>query len=720
MRFQPLAVLFLAGLATGAGEAQAAKVKVWYHYAPNHYEKARQTSVVVSNEGALRLSRQLKPLAKIEAAHVWDIVEDKDGNLYLGTGDEGKILKVTADGKVSVAFKSTDSQVLSLALASDGSIYAGTGPHGLVIRLGPDGAGKILYKSPEMYVWSLAVSADGQTVYAGTGPKGRIYAVTPEGKARVFYETKQEHILAMAMAAGGMLYAGTDKDGLVYRIDPKGKGFVLYSAPQSEVRSLLVTAQGVYAGTSSPTRRRNTPAGGPGMRGGPFSSPGGPGMSMGGASTKPGTGPAKAAVMPGSAGSSAGETVDRTFSILPSSPPSRGDNSLYRIGPDGGVREIFRDKVLLLTLLQQGHRLLVGTGMVGQLFEVNEDTKERTELARLDHGQIHCLFKRHDGSIVLGTGDPGKLYVLNDSYSTKGTLVSDVLDAKLISKWGALRWKADEPKGTHVTVSARSGNTPEPSETWSEWSPEQTDPERATIAAPPARFLQYRVTLTTEDPKQTPAVHNLALRYVNKNLAPEVTSIQVPDLDAANLELSKKIRLKWTATDPNEDDLTYTVFVRKEGWKNWVQLEENLERTDYEWDTTTTPSGAYQVKVAVSDSKDNSAEDALTAERTSTSFLVAHESPTVAIKTAGMEGEQAILEATAVDPLVRLTSASFSVNGKKWQNLFPTDGLFDSKTESFRFKTEALKPGTYVVVLRVRDAAGNTGSGDVVFTVKGK
>ena len=32
--------------------------------------------------------------------------------------------------------------------------------------------------------------------------------------------------------------------------------------------------------------------------------------------------------------------------------------------------------------------------------------------------------------------------------------------------------------------------------------------------------------------------------------------------------------------------------------------------------------------------------------------------------------------------------------------------------------TEALKPGTYVVVLRVRDAAGNIGSGDVVFTVK--
>ena len=76
-----------------------------------------------------------------------------------------------------------------------------------------------------------------------------------------------------------------------------------------------------------------------------------------------------------------------------------------------------------------------------------------------------------------------------------------------------------------------------------------------------------------------------------------------------------------------------------------------------------------------------------------------------------------MIEASATSPLVRLTAASFAVNGKKWVNVFPTDGLFDSKSETFRFQTGPLKPGTYVLVLRVKDAAGNTGSGDVVFTV---
>ena len=110
----------------------------------------------------------------------------------------------------------------------------------------------------------------------------------------------------------------------------------------------------------------------------------------------------------------------------------------------------------------------------------------------------------------------------------------------------------------------------------------------------------------------------------------------------------------------------------------------------------------------------------MTAEKISAPFPVAHAPPTVTLAFTGMDGEQAVFQATATDPLVRLTEASFAINGKKWVNVFPKDGLFDSKKEEFRFKSEALQPGTYVVVLRVRDAAGNLGSGDVVFTVDAK
>src|SRR5690349_10805208 len=129
-----LAVAFTPAL------GHAAKVKVWHHNTPAHHEKSQFRHAVISSEGVLRLSRQLRPLAGLDATHVWDLAEDKDGNLFVATGDEGKIFKVAADGKVSVVHTSDDSQVLSLAVAADGAVYAGTGPSGHILRIDPRGA----------------------------------------------------------------------------------------------------------------------------------------------------------------------------------------------------------------------------------------------------------------------------------------------------------------------------------------------------------------------------------------------------------------------------------------------------------------------------------------------------------------------------------------------------------------------------------------------------
>jgi hypothetical protein len=689
---------------------EAAKVKVWQQHTPAHFEKAQLSQTVISSEGALRLARRLKPLADLNCAHVWDVVEDSSGDLLVATGDEGKVYRVKLDGTVSVAFDSQESQVLCLARAPDGSIYAGTGPSGLVVRLTGDGKAKVVYHSPENYVWSLAVDAQG-TIYAGTGPKGRIYKITPHGRANLFYTTKQDHVLALAVDCD-TLYAGTDRNGVVYRIDQTGKGFVLFQAPQAEVRTLRVGLDGLYAGTSSPSKRK---------------SPG----SSGGDRTSSGGAPATLTAAPKSASKAATETLKEPPSSVKEkepekgspaaapSVPSSGENSVYRITADGTVREVFRERAMVLGLHHQQGRLLVGTGMDGQLFEVDLASKEKSEIARLDHGQVQCFCKL-DSSIVLGTGDPGRLYVLEEKYAAKGTVISEVFDAKLISKWGALHWKAETPASTAVSVAVRSGNVAEPDDTWSDWSAEQTDPEKATAGCPSARFAQYRVTLASDNPEVTPVVRGVCLRYGPGNQAPEISSIEVPDFDTAPVDAPKKLKFKWTASDANEDELTYTLFVRKEGWKNWVQLEDNLTKTEYEWDTTATPAGIYQLKVVASDRKDNPAEEALEAERISLPFAVAHVSPMVTVKVVAVEGNEAVVEATATDPLVRLASAQFAVNGKKWISVFPTGGLFDSKTEAFQFKTEALKPGTHVLVLKVKDAAGNVGSGDAVFTVQAR
>ena len=263
-----------------------------------------------------------------------------------------------------------------------------------------------------------------------------------------------------------------------------GKAFVLYQAAQAEIRTLKVTAGALYVGTSSPTKRH----------GGAVAGASGSGVVTAQLTTSK---PETAAVLglktskekdkkSSKGGSSDGDSKERKGSPASApSTPSGNENSVYRIALDGGVREVFRAKAMMLCLARQGKHLFVGTGMDGELFDVNETAREHSELARIDHGQVLCMCQRRDGSIILGAGDPGKLYLLEDRYAVRGTMVSEVLDTKLISKWGALRWHADAPAKTAVSVAVRSGNTAEPDDAWSDWSAEQTDAGKAVIAAPP-------------------------------------------------------------------------------------------------------------------------------------------------------------------------------------------------------------------------------------------
>jgi hypothetical protein len=688
------------------GRADAARVKTWHHDRPAQHERSELKKTVLGSTGTVRLGRVLKPLADLDVNYVWAVVEDKAGNLYVGTGEEGRIYKITPDGKSRILYTSEQGPVLSLAVGADGALYAGTGPVARVVRIDPGGNARVLCELRESYVWALCMDPSGKSLLAGTGPHGRIHRVGLDGKSSVFYETHQDHVLCLAQAGDGTLYAGTDKTGRVYRIDARGKGFVLYQAAQSEVRSLFLTPGGLYFGTSA-TRNRSIMARGSGVEGAAAS-----------LVTRPV--PERVAVRLADKEKEEPATKEKTpgkgTPAQAPSEPTGGENSVYHVAADGAVRELFRDKLLMLSLVQHGSSLLAGTGSRGQLFEVDTKTREYSEIARLDHGQVLSLCRRSNGSVV-GTGDPGRLYLLEEKFVREGTLTSPVLDAKLMSHWGTLTWRADLPARTGVGVAVRSGNVAEPDDTWSDWSAEQSDPETARVLAPRARFLQYRVTLRTEDPAVSPALRSLTIRYATTNQAPEVTKVEVPDLNAVVVDNPRKLKIKWTATDANEDELSYTVFVRKQGWSAWVKLEEELDKSEYEWDATTLPSGIYRVKVVASDHRDNPEKEALTGERISDAFVVCHTAPTVTLEKPTLEGQRARIQAAAVSPLVRLTAASYSIDGKKWVNVFPTDGLFDGRSKSFRFQTAELKAGTHVVVLRVQDAGGNTGSADLVFTV---
>ena len=86
----------------------------------------------------------------------------------------------------------------------------------------------------------------------------------------------------------------------------------------------------------------------------------------------------------------------------------------------------------------------------------------------------------------------------------------------------------------------------------------------------------------------------------------------------------------WNAEDANDDDLTYAVYFRGEGEKDWKLLKDKLDQRYYSWDTTSMPDGAYSLKVVASDAASNPPDEALDGERESDRFVVDNTPPDIA------------------------------------------------------------------------------------------
>ncbi len=113
---------------------------------------------------------QVQTLAEPEGVkYIHAIGVDGMGNLYLGTGPEGKIFRLDPFGQnPQVVYSGKDHNILSLAVDDKGIIYAGCDQRGLVIRIDPDGKATILYDSEQNEITALALDEEGNLYAAAT------------------------------------------------------------------------------------------------------------------------------------------------------------------------------------------------------------------------------------------------------------------------------------------------------------------------------------------------------------------------------------------------------------------------------------------------------------------------------------------------------------------------------------------------------------------------
>src|SRR3954471_23465462 len=170
--FIAAALVFLSQPATRPGGPV-----VWETDSRSEMLSGESHGVSVTDTGALMLAPQFTQVFDTEQAYVWSSAADSAGNVYLGTGHDGKIFRVTADGKGALLYDATELDVTALVVGRDGALYAGTSPEGKVYRITQDGKAEVYFDPPDKYIWSLAVMGDG-SLAVGTGDTGKLYRVS--------------------------------------------------------------------------------------------------------------------------------------------------------------------------------------------------------------------------------------------------------------------------------------------------------------------------------------------------------------------------------------------------------------------------------------------------------------------------------------------------------------------------------------------------------------
>src|SRR5215216_5735281 len=680
---------------------EAGQPVVWETSGRTELLRGDSRGVSITDTGVLMLAPKLNEVFNTQQTYVWSSAVDSQGNVYLGTGHDGKIFKVSSAGSGSLLYDAPELDVTALAIARDGAIYAGTSPDGKVYRITPDGKADVYFDPGDKYIWSLAVMTDG-SLAVGTGDSGKLYRVRAAGanpESSLLVSTNQTHIISLAVTSQGELIAGTDSGGLVLRVSPEGKTFALFDTQLREIHALAPAADGsIYAlalsDAAATARTPSTPT---------VTQP---------QPTEGGGTPTTSVTI---------TAIDETGAPLQGQPgPARSRNdvstarsAVFRILPDGATDVVWSSQTVtafaIAPSLQTGS-VLIGTADKGRIYSVTNDGRD-TLLLQSPEGQISSLLVRNN-QIYAAASNQGKLYRFGNDLVNEGTFESPVRDAKLTASWGRIWWRG----AGNVEIQTRSGNGERPDATWSDWSTAYRSPDGNQISSPRARFIQWRATVRAGSPSATSWVEDVSVAYLPRNVAPEVLSITAlpigvglqqmvqvgvdPNVESSGLDASvfgpvaqvpprrfyqRGARsFQWQGEDRNGDTLEYAIYYRALNEQTFRLLKDKLRDNFYTIDGATLADGRYVIKVVASDAPDNPPGQKLTGERLSEPVDIDNTPP--AVKAMGqpqLKGDSVRVVFSVDDATGKVKKADASVDGAAWIPVFPDDGIADSAHEVY-------------------------------------
>ncbi len=778
----------LAAAALWAGPLAASPVRLHLVNSQAGLAAGTLDGVRVDARGVLTLAADVETVAPVSEPFAFAAAALPDG-WAIGTGGEGRVLKVGRDGAVSLLFDAPESNVFALLADPDGTLFVGTSPSGKVYRVRPGKAGAAAEATPyfephETYIWALARDAAG-ALWVATGSEGHLYRVDAAGKGELIYDGEDPHLRSLLAERDGDLLIGTAGQGLVLRRSAGGLLRTIYDSSLAEVVAIAEAPGGtIFAAVLASEASL---------------------IDL--AAQRP---PAEVAQSGDAGGDAATVTVtpegESDTAAAGSRPPgARGPRSeLVAISAAGLVEPVWSSQEeTVFALAWTSGRLFIGTGGEGRLYSVEGATQAATSapsapvpplVVTLDHDfdqrQIVGVVADARGAAgaagtsglpVVLTTNAAALYRLTARASARGTYTSAALDSGQLARYGVFRWSGESPDGTGVALRFRTGSSATPDASWSPWSaaaqpvPSGNGWEVPIPAIGNGRYLQWQAELTGAAGK-SPRLLAAEASYRQVNQRPRIDrfgaldpgQILVPanfnpadqayepagpnrdgifttlqpataggDARTKQLWKSGQRTLRWRATDPNGDELRFSLAVRTTSCDGssdangstgftgadvcggshgsaagWLPVVDDLNDDHYGFDATVLPDGRYRFRLTASDREGNGEGEALTAEQESEPVVIDHSPP----ERRRAELVDGVWRVAVTDRWNPLREAMLSIDAGEWRPVAAADGLLDGQRETLLLG--GIPSSARLVVLRLADAALNQDTFDLSSEVK--
>jgi hypothetical protein len=621
---------------------------------------------------------------------IFAITVDANGVVYAGTSPDGKVYRIE-NGKAAEYFAPGARYIWALKTAPDGSLFVATGDQGKIFRVTSAGHGDVYYETGQSHVTCLAFDNQGRLL-AGSEPNGILYRISAQNKAFVLYDASLPEIRAILPGPDGSIYAAALGGSVAKRTSAAQSG-AGSSAPMVTAPTMRITVTDAQAGlVPAPKPEAPKPV---------VSTP--PVVTSAPAATDV-AGVEKSAIYKINA--------DNTVETLWSSKEENAYDLVASAGEitfitdaQGRIYRMDRDrKPALIAQLNEGDAtrllesregLIAATGNLARIMRLSNapgaggwyestvhDAGTVARWGRLSWRGDGAAFRTRSGNSARPDA----------TWSDWSEPITDTARSNITSPNARyIQWRAElsESSGVdNVIVAYLPQNTP-----------------------PAVRSISVSAVFTGAKPVASSSSASYSITVTDSGDASASAGTASQTLGRAT---GQQIQVSWQADDPDGDKLIYSLYFRGEDEREWKLLRANMTENIYLLDGDVFADGRYYFKVTASDRPANPVDLARDAELISAPVLIDNTPPVVTASPPRHSGNVTEIDVDAEDRGSVLRRCEFSIDAGAWSPVEALDGVTDSARERFNIRLPNLPAGEHLVAIRVYDAAGNAGLAKVV------